>query len=233
MSAASFEIHVNPVGQLRDAAVGCEAAVFLEAYGNTSEEFELEYGPYEDASVFVALSDSAGRVIACCRLILPGPAGLKTLNDASREPWGVDGYRSARAAGVEPGAAIDVATIAVDRRLKGSCSLAAVALYHSIVMISRVNNLPFIVMIMDVRARRLLNAAGCATQVLPGTGSGFYLGSEDSTPLWANVAHMMDEQRRVNPEAYRLIGQGIGLDGIRVPPPSGFVLGELPFQATA
>ena len=34
-----------------------------------------EYGPYEDASVFIALSEPGGDVLGCARLIRPGPAG--------------------------------------------------------------------------------------------------------------------------------------------------------------
>lgn len=222
--SARFEIHFDPIGSLRDAAADCEASVFLESYGNTRPQLASEYGPFDAASVFIALSDAHGDVVAASRLIVPGRAGLKTLQDTSREPWLVDGYRAARLAGVDPGAALDVATIGVRRGLKGVGALASMALYHSIVMASRVNDLRYIVMIMDARARRLLNAVGCATQVLPGTGSGEYLGSKDSTPLWANVPTMLDNQRRVNPDAARLISTGVGLDGIQVPAASKFVI---------
>jgi hypothetical protein len=72
-------------------------------------------------------------------------------------------------------------------------------------------------MVMDARARRLASASGMLTQALPGTAEGEYLGSPRSTPLWAHVGEMFAQQRDINPEAYRLIYQGIGLDGISLP----------------
>ena len=41
--------------------------------------------------------------------------------------------------------------------------------------------------------------------VLITTWAGFYLGSENSLPLWANVPQMMDNQRRINPDAFRKV----------------------------
>ncbi len=38
-----------------------------------------------------------------------------------------------------------------------------------------------------------------------------------STPVWADLREMFDRQRQTNPDAYRLIYQGIGLDGITLP----------------
>jgi hypothetical protein len=73
------------------------------------------------------------------------------------------------------------------------------------------------VMIMDARARRLLSAVGLQTYALPGTTEGEYLGSPRSTPLWAHLQDMFAQQRQTNPDAYRLIYQGIGLDGVSLP----------------
>jgi hypothetical protein len=223
-SSTSFQLHFDPSGELLAAASACEADVFSRAYGNTRQELDEEYGPYEDASAFIALSDSGGEVVAACRLIVPSQAGLKSLRDTARPPWLVDGNRSARAAGLDLASTLDIATIGVRPGLRGAGLLAAIALYHAIVMATRANNLPYVVMIMDERARRLLTSIGCATQALPGTGPGPYLGSPASTPLWANVPNMMDRQRRTNPEGYRLVSQGVGLDGISVPALSAFVL---------
>lgn len=211
-------------GSLVSAARECEAAVFWDAYGNSRDQLEQEYGPYEDDSAFIALVEPVGDVVAVCRVIRPGIAGLKTLNDLSGQPWVVDGRRAARAAGVDPARTVDVATIGVRRGLGRGGALAAVALYHGIVAVTRANNLPFVVMLMDERARRLLTAVGCETHVLPGTRGGPYLGSATTYPLWANVPTMMDRQRQVNPEAHRMISMGRGLDGIRVPPLSAFAL---------
>ena len=217
MTGTPLRLVLDPEGAELDEALACEGEVFLDAYGNTPEDFEREYGPYADQTGFmVVLDDETGRAVATSRFIAPGPAGLKTLNDVERSPWRVDGTRSARAAGINPDRTWDVATIAV-RRVPGRSPLCSAALYHGIVTAAQANGIDFIVMVMDSRARRLLSAVGLEPNVLPGTGEGEYLGSPQSTPLWANLHRMFDQQRRTNPDAYRLIYQAIGLDGITLP----------------
>lgn len=222
-----LRLEFDPVGEALDAAHACEAEVFFDRYGNTPDEFEVEYGPYADASVFMTLVETNGDVLAACRLITPGVAGLKTINDAARPPWGVDGERSARAARIDLSRTWDVATIGIrPNTASGARIFAAAALYHGIALAARVNRIQTIVMIMDERARRLLTGMGVITQPLPGMRPAPYLGSPASTPLYGNLAQMADMQRRDNPDAHRLIGQGVGLDGVSVPEPAEFQLGR-------
>jgi hypothetical protein len=216
----------DPMGDELAAARACEAEIFLNTYGNTLGELRMEYGPYEDASVFIALLEPDGTALAACRIVTPGPAGLKSLNDAARPPWFADGLRSARAAGMDVERTWDVATIGVRPDAASSRMFAAAALYHGIFVGARANGIRSIVMVMDERARRLLTSASVITQTLPGTGPGPYLGSPASTPLYGHLAQMADVQRRVNPDAHRLIGLGIGLDGVSVPEPAAFRLDE-------
>lgn len=216
MTAPFLRLVFNPSGEELAAAKRCEADVFLETYGNTPEEFEVEYGPYESATGFMTVLREDGEAVAAARFITPGPAGLKTLNDVSREPWQVDGLRSARAAGVDVSRTWDIATIAV-RRGAGRGGLCAAALYHGIVASAFANGVEWIVMIMDSHARTLLTSLGMQTRGLPGTAAGEYLGSVNSTPLWTNLHRMFEHQRQESPDAYRLIFQGIGLDGIALP----------------
>lgn len=216
MTATPLRLVLDPQGAELEAALACEADVFLATYGNTPEDFEREYGPYADHTGFMTILDEGGTALGTARFIAPGPAGLKTLNDIARAPWNVDGARSARAAGIDIERTWDVATVAV-RRAPGRTPLCSAALYHGVVTAAQANGIESIVMIMDAYARRLLSAAGLHPNVLPGTGEAEYLGSERSTPLWANLQRMFDHQRRTEPDAYRLIYQAIGLDGITLP----------------
>lgn len=216
MTAAPLRFVFDPVGDELAAALRCEAQVFFEAYGNTPAEFDVEYGPYEESTGFMTVLQDDGEAVAVARFIAPGAAGLKTLNDVSRPPWQVDGLRSARAAGVDPERTWDVATIAV-RKGSGRGGVCAAALYHGIVTAAFANKIEYIVMIMDSHARQLLTSLGMQTQALPGTKVGEYLGSPSSAPLWANLHRMFERQRVDSPDAYRLIYQGIGLDGIALP----------------
>jgi hypothetical protein len=225
--STDFMLHFDPRGEVLEAARDCEAAVFLRQYGNTAEQWAEEYGPYDPSSAFIAITDRHGEAVATMRLILPSIVGLKTLVDLSRPPWSVDGVRSARAARISIEATWDVATLAIRKGVSRSSALSA-ALYHGLLLGTRANAARWIVMVMDVRARRLLNMVGLRTHVLPGTTLAPYLGSDASVPLWAEVAPMVDNQRQINPDAHRLVTLGVGLDSVAIPGPAGFVLSPRP-----
>ena len=223
--AVDARLHVNPTGELLEAARDCEADVFFDWYGNSRAQLEEEYGPYEDASVFLALEDSAGDVVATMRLIAPvSDAGLKALTDVGREPWKVDGYRAARAAGLDLATTWEIATLG-SRHRQGSARIRnSLALYHGYGVLARVNAMSAFVAILDERVRRLLDMIGLTTHPLPGTAPGHYLGSEASTPVYGVNARMADRQRREHPDSFALVAMGLGLDGIDVPPDDAFRL---------
>ncbi|MDO8309220.1 MAG: hypothetical protein Q7V58_12800 [Actinomycetota bacterium] len=213
----------NVQGALQESARACEQDVFLRAFGNTAEQLQEEYGPYDDQSVWLTVSDDEGFVLGSCRIITPGPAGLKTLNDVARAPWGIDGPRSARAAGADLEATWDIATLGVREAHRGSRVRVALALYHGILRAGRANGIRTLTAIFDEPARRVLAALDYRHVALPGTYAAPYLGSESSTPVYYH-ATMLDAARRENPEAYRLIIQGVGLDGVFIPDDASFVL---------
>ena len=216
-SAGLLSLRFNPDAELLAATRDCEAEVFLRAYGNTRQQLQDEYGPYEHASVFIALVDTGGDVVGACRLIRPTEAGLKSLHDAGRPPWSVDVERAARAARLDPAQTWDVATLGCRRGLKGAGKLASAALFHALVQAVRANEIRSAVMIIDERVRTLLASAGMTGHALPGAGPARYLGSAASTPVYRHCDQAFDQQRITNPDAYRLFTQGIGRDGISVP----------------
>ncbi len=225
---APLRLVLDPAGPLLDAARDCEAEVFLRWYGNSREQLADEYGPYEDASVFVAVADEAEEVLAAVRLLVPGGrAGLKTLVDIGSPPWGVDGARSAAAVGVHLPTTWEVATLGARAGASGSTRLA-LASYHALMTTARVNEVSTFVSVLDVRVRRLLGAVGILMQPLPGTREATYLGSGASVPVYCHYAAMRDNQRRNFPDAYRLVTLGVGLDGISVPAAEHFRLRRNP-----
>ncbi len=213
----------DPQGALLEDARACEAEVFLQWYGNTREQLQLEYGGYEPSSAFLALADDEGHVLGACRLISPSDLGLKTLVDVAREPWGVDGPRSAAAVGLDPASTWDVGTLGIRVGLSGAGLHTAAALYHGLVLVARANDVRSFVAILDDRLGRLFRSMGLVLTTLPGTSSGAYLGSPRSTPIYANFASLLDHQRRVSPDAHRLITLGEGLD-LQTPDPAAFRL---------
>lgn len=219
----SHRLVFGPSGAELEAARRCEAAVFLDRYGNTREQLELEYGPYEDQTVFLALVAPDGRVEAAIRFITPGPAGLKSLVDSERDPWALDTDAALAAVGLEPGRTWDIATLSVRRdRSAGVAHIAA--MYHGIAACTRLNGITGTVALLDTRVLRMLHAVSLHYRPLPGARPAPYLGSDSSVPVFAHMATMLDAQRRLAPEAWRLFVAGVGIEGVSLPSHESLVL---------
>jgi len=224
MSADTW-MHFDAHGALLDSARECEAEVFLRWFGNTRQQLDEEYDPYDDSSVFLVLADSSGEVLGAVRLLVPGGrAGLKTLADIGQEPWGVDGARASTAVGIELASTWEIATLGVRRGTAASGLRLSLALYHGLITVARANRVTSFVAILDERVRRLLGSVGILTRPLPGTAPAPYLGSVSSTPIYAHLTPLLENQRRHFPDAYRLVTLGIGLDGVAVPTLDAFRL---------
>jgi hypothetical protein len=161
-------------------------------------------------------------VAATMRLIFPGPAGLKTLVDASNSPWRLDALRTAAAVGVDPQRTWDVGTLATAPGLGRHRFAVTAALYHGLTVAAGRNRVRSLLMTVDERVRGILQTFGLFTSALPGAKPLPFEGSPASTPVYGHCAQMLDTQRRVNPEAYRLVTQGVGLEGVRIPPAAEF-----------
>ena len=85
-STQPFGLHVvastDPAAELGRVV---ERVVFEEFFDNSPELLDEEYEPYEPASMFLCVIDQRRLVPAgVMRLIVPSPAGLKTLDDIER-----------------------------------------------------------------------------------------------------------------------------------------------------
>jgi hypothetical protein len=229
-------MHFQVADRLLESALDCEAEVFLRWFGNTAVQLADEYGPYEDATVFLVIADRDDHVIGAVRLLAPGGrAGLKTLVDVGEAPWAVDGTRSAAAVGIDLSSTWEVATLGVRRTADADRVQLALALYHGLMTIAQVNHMSSFVAVLDERVRRLLSSVGIITHPLPGTTTAPYLGSGSSTPVYCHFGPMLENQRLRFPDAYRLVTLGIGLDGVSVPSRESFRLdrSRLGVRATA
>jgi hypothetical protein len=223
---AQFRLVFQPEPQLRAAAFAHEARIFGRTYGVAYPDHVAEFAPYESASAFLIVTDRADDVVATMRLITHGPAGLKTLVEAGGEPWNIDGLRAARAVGIDPTHSWDVGTLAVGRGLRGHRFAVTAALYHGLALAGRRNRVGSLLMTVDERVRAILEHLGLITAALPGAKPGPFCGSPASTPVYSHFAELLDRQRRVNPEAYRLVTMGAGLAEVAVPPIEHFDLLE-------
>jgi hypothetical protein len=216
----------NPA--LRAQAFELEARTFGVRYGVPYDAHVVEFLPYESASEFLVVVDDCDQVVAAMRLITPGPAGLKTLVEAAKAPWCIDAMRGAAAVGVDPQRTWDVGTLAAAPGLGQHRFAVTAALYHGLTLAAGRNRVKSLLMTVDERVRGILQTFGLYTSALPNAKPAPFEGSPASTPVYGHCAQMLDTQRRVNPEAYRLVTQGVGLEGVHIPLAEEFALGRAP-----
>lgn len=221
-----FHLVFEPRGSIRQSVFDREAEIFLHSYGVSRADHIAEFAPYEHASTFIAVLDQFDDVLGAMRIIKPGPVGLKTINESCGRPWNIDGHRAARAVGLDEASTWDVATVGVPRGAGRHRFAVTAALYHGLVLSARENSVRSLVMTLDERVRTILATTGLITNALPGARPGPFCGSKASTPVYGHCDAMLDLQRRINPDGYRLIVQGVGLDAISVPSARHFVLGR-------
>lgn len=222
--ARVFRLVAWPDADLRAAAFEHEARIFDARYGVSYAEHVLEFAPYESASAFLMVVDDRDQVAATMRLITHGPSGLKTLVEAAGAPWRIDALRAAGAVGVDPQHTWDVGTLAAAPGLGRQRFAVTAALYHGLTLAAGRNRVKSLLMTVDERVRSILQTFGLYTAPLPGAKPAPFCGSPASTPVYGHCAQMLDTQRRINPEAYRLVTQGIGLEGVRIPPREDFAI---------
>jgi hypothetical protein len=223
-----YRLVFQPSEDVRAAAFACEAEIFRATYGVDYDHHVAEFAPYESASAFLVVLDRDDAVAGVMRLITPGPAGLKTLNEAGGDPWCIDGVRAAAAVGVDPARTWDVATLGVPKGVGRHRFAVTAAMYHGLAIAARRNRVQSLLMTVDERVRSILEVGGLFTSALPGTAPAPFCGSPASTPVYGHCAQMLGHQRRVNPDAYHLITQGVGLEEVAIPPSTAFDLVRLP-----
>jgi len=217
-------LNFNPTGDLLKATRECEQDVFLQAFGNTKTQLEEEYGPYDNQSVFISVSDETGYVIGEMRIIFNGPAGLKTLNDVAGPTWNLDGARALHALGFNENRTWDIATLGVRKEYRKTALMVSLAIYHASIMAVNANDVDVSITILDDKVAALLDMIGMPWYCMPGGFSAPYLGSAASTPFYTGTAAGMERIKRENPEGYKLLIQGQGLTDIILPHPDSYLL---------
>lgn len=226
---ADLTLHFDPQGALLQSTLDCEADVFAERYDWPQQDTREFYAPYDASSTYIAVADSDERVVAMARYIFPSAAGLCTVNELSVE-WDVDGRQMLEETGLDLSRTWDVGSVCVRKDAKRYGVLHAAALYHGLLKASAANDVRGFVSLIDERVRRLLGMFGLMVHAIPGTTTSAYGGSKATTPVWADMARFVGDQRRNAPDSYRLVTLGVGLDGVRVPSSDAFTLRRPPAQ---
>lgn len=206
---ARFRLTCVTEGPFADGARECEAEVFTEVYNNTGEELAEEYAPY-DAQCFLVViderkaeQDPVGAVLATSRIILPGPAGHKSIDDMTHEPWSARVHPLLGRVGIDLDSTMDIATLAVRPRGGRDGALAAAALCHGMSLVSVAQDVDWLVAILNERVLRMFSTWKVPLLEIPGLGPRPYYGSPASTPVYLNWNVTRGALRRHEPRAHR------------------------------
>lgn len=194
-----------------------EQVVFLEAFGNTPDVLAAEYGPYESASVFICVIDHRrGLPAGVMRVLMPSPAGLKSLEDID-PVWGepASALIERTRVGIDPSRTWDIATLAIagDYRAKATAGLVSMGLYQTLTLAAFLCGTEWFVAILDMPVFRILRwklhmiFAGYKS-VAPRP----YLGSAASIPAWCDVLAAERRLAATDPELHSILVKGIGLE---------------------
>ncbi len=194
-----------------------EREVFYEFFNNTPELLEAEYGPYEASTLFVCMMDHRRRLPAgVIRLVLPSPAGLKSLGDV--EPvWGhrIEDVLARMSLRLEADSAWDVATLAVDSEYRGRATdgLVSLGLYQGVAQLALQCHVKWVVTVLDLVVLKLLQGVMAdpferfaGLEPLP------YLDSPASLPVYCELDAYFARLETADPSMYEILFDGRGLE---------------------
>lgn len=209
-----------------------ERTVFDEFFGNSPELLAAEYGPYEAATFFLCVLDHRRRLPAgMMRLVLPSPAGLKSLADLEsiwRER--LDDVLTRTSLALEPDRVWDIATLAVDPDYRGKATdgLVSLALYQAVVQAALRRNVRLFVTILDLVVLDLLQRTTCEPfSRFAGVEPLRYLDSPASLPVYCDLEAYVPRLEAADPSMHEILAQGRGLEAAVRPPDWEQVLARL------
>lgn len=184
-----------------DLARGIESSVFQHFFGNDPSVMSAEYGPYEDASLFLFVVDQEQeRPAGTMRLIRNSERGFKTLNDIERPPLSIPLARVTDCHRIDKLDKVwDIATVAVLKEYRGKASnhLVSTLLYGAMFAEAQRVGVDHFVAIMDEHVFSQLT--GLAVPFVPIAKSPpfDYLGSQSS-----RAGYLFGPNVRPNMEAF-------------------------------
>jgi hypothetical protein len=193
-----------------------EREVFNEFFDNSPELLAAEYGPYEASTLFLCVLDHRRRLPAgMIRLVLPSPAGLKSLGDVD-SVWGhLDDVLERTNLTLEADRVWDIATLAVDSEYRGRATdgLVSLALYQGVAQLALRCNVRWVVTILDLVVLRLLQqATSHAFQGFAGLEPRPYLDSPASLPVYCDGNAYFPRLETADPSMYEILFEGRGLE---------------------
>lgn len=209
-----------------------ERVVFYEYFGNTPELLAEQYGPYEANTIFFAVLDHRRQLPAgAVRMILPSPAGFKSLLDIETV-WGqpLDDVLA------ETGLAFDhehvwdgtTLSVASDYRGAATSNLVSLALFQAIFMAGQACDVRWMLgiadlIVLDFIQQRLSHPFQRFARLEPLP----YLDSPASVPVYIDLPEYRARLSRTAPKMYDILFAGKGLEASVTAPDWAAVLPSL------
>lgn len=199
-----------------------ERRIFLEAFGNTPDVLTSEYGPYESHSLFICVIDHLRETPAgMIRVLLPSPAGFKSLNDLEAV-WGESVQEVADRTGLalDFDSMWDVATMGVAPEYRGMAvrGLVTMGLYQGLTLAALDSGIEWLVAIMDLPVYRLIRwKVGMTWSGYKGVDPLPYLGSPSSIPAWCSMSEADRHLAATDSVLHDILGKGVGLEPVMRP----------------
>ena len=217
-SAAPFGTYVLPsTDPAAELGRIVERIVFGEFFANTPELLAEEYDPYEHSSVFLLVIDRRRMVPAgVSRMIVPSPAGFKSLADITRvweeQP---DDVIARSGSQLDLQRCCDIATLATTAEYRGGASegLVSLALYQAIIMSALGGGMPWLVAVMDLTVISLLSERiGSPFSRYPGIEPRVYLDSPASLPVYVDLIGYGERLAALDDTMHSILFGGTGLE---------------------
>jgi hypothetical protein len=218
-ASAPFGLYVlNPGEPAAERARQVEREVFLEFFGNTPELLAREYGPFEEASLFLLVMDhERDEPAGMSRLIRPTSRGSrnKTVEDVGRV-WGLPVMGGAAEAHDLVHDAWDVATLAVrpGYRRRHTGGLISAALFQGITMLMSTSAVRWVTATLDLVVLDLVQEqCGRPFTPFPGASPMAYLDSPLSLPVYCDGERYQRRLAVDDPALHEFLFEGRGLEG--------------------
>lgn len=206
VDAGSKYVLLTLVGEspFSNVARALECKQFQAYFGNSPEDMAVEYGPYESQSIFFLVAEREKKEAAgVMRVILPGPAGLKSTNDIATDKCLTLDDKPATVLTteevfsqlqLEPEKTVDIATIAVKpeygEKTTGSPVVLA-ALMRALHKLTHTNGYDELVGIIDEVPQNKLISVGLPVENPPHFAKPFkYLGAEGNSFMHIHVPYV-------------------------------------------
>jgi hypothetical protein len=177
------------------------------------------YDPYEGASLFLLMVDHLRRKpAAVLRMLLPSPAGFKSLNDIESQ-WGqpIDEVLARTGVEFDYDSLWDVATLAVGREYRGEATqgLVTLGLYQGMDMLSTLVDLKHGIAILDLIVYdNVQKSFHRPFQPFVGVEPMRYLDSPSSLPIWCDIREYRARLAMLDADLYEVLYAGKGFEAM-------------------